>query len=109
MSRTWRRTWCRAGALERVGVAAPLARSGRLCPADGVGTEEGPLRTPRGALRGPSQHLPLGSGSAASSASARLIKGGSRLGECRTEPEVGAGEAEPRQRPPQGSRAARRP
>lgn len=68
MSRTWRRTWCRAGA------AAVLARSGRLCPADGFGTEERPLGTPGATLRGPSQHLPLGSRPAASSASARLLR-----------------------------------
>lgn len=74
-SRTWRRTSCRTGALRRVGAAAALVCSGRLCPTDGFAAKEGPLGTPRGALRGPSQHLPLGSGPAASSAAARLLRG----------------------------------
>lgn len=59
----------------RVGAAAALACSGHLFPADGFGAEKGPLGTLRGVLRGPSQHLPLGSSPTASSTLARLLRG----------------------------------
>lgn len=100
MSRTWRRTWCRAGALGRRLLLPALDAFARQTA---LGTKKGLSAHLKARLEGRAstfllapgpQHPPpppACSGATSRSEPARGMPG---------EPEVGAGEAEPQQRPP---------